>query len=210
MRKPILCLDFDGVLHGYQSGWQGADVVPDLPVPGAMDFLDRAVTAFEVHIYSSRSHQPNGILAMRTWLMLQLGRWALPGDAQARADEVLAAIQWPTAKPAAMVTLDDRALTFTGQWPAVEDLLAFEPWNKKTRVKAIRMGATRLEAVDIGPILKTESFDGELAALRKVAEHGQRLRLTAPVDDDFPEMMHNFDSALRHYRELREKEGGRG
>jgi hypothetical protein len=68
----------------------------------------------------------------------------------------------------------------------------------------------RLEAVDIGPVLKTESFDGELAALRKVAEHGQRLRLTAPVDDDFPEMMHNFDSALRHYRELREKEGGRG
>jgi hypothetical protein len=34
MRKPILCLDFDGVLHSYTSGWKGAAVIPDPPVPG--------------------------------------------------------------------------------------------------------------------------------------------------------------------------------
>jgi len=38
----------------------------------------------------------------------------------------------------------------------------------------------------------------ELLALREVYETGLALRLTAPVDDDFPKMMHNFDSALRH------------
>ena len=28
MSKPILCLDFDGVLHSYTSGWRGARI-PD-------------------------------------------------------------------------------------------------------------------------------------------------------------------------------------
>ena len=39
MSKPILCLDFDGVIHSYASGWKGADVIPDAAVPGAMEFL---------------------------------------------------------------------------------------------------------------------------------------------------------------------------
>ena len=37
----------------------------------------------------------------------------------------------------------------------------------------------------------------ELKILRQLYTDGLRLRMTAPVDDDFPEMMHNFDSTLR-------------
>ena len=48
---PILCLDFDGVLHSYTSGWLGADVIPDPPVPGYAQFLLRAVEVFEVHTF---------------------------------------------------------------------------------------------------------------------------------------------------------------
>jgi hypothetical protein len=40
-------------------------------------------------------------------------------------------IQFGTNKPSALVTLDDRAVTFTGNWPSVEDLLNFKPWNRK-------------------------------------------------------------------------------
>lgn len=129
-RKPILCLDFDGVLHSYVSGWQGADVVCDPPTDGAMVWLSRAVRHFDVAICSSRSHQPNGILAMQLWLKLALARAC---EDQHEAAHVYGLIRWPTHKPAAMVTIDNRALTFTGNWSDfdVVTLRQFQPWNKR-------------------------------------------------------------------------------
>ena len=44
-RKPIICLDFDGVIHSYTSGWKGAAVIPDPPVPGALEFIVEDSTA---------------------------------------------------------------------------------------------------------------------------------------------------------------------
>lgn len=128
--KPILSVDFDGVLHSYSSGWQGAAVVSDPPVPGAIAFLREAVKHFRVAIFSSRSAEPDGIQAMREWL----GYWAVE-ERLSDTEELswLGSILWPTDKPSAMVTLDDRAITFTGEWPAMADLLAFQPWNKKAR-----------------------------------------------------------------------------
>lgn len=122
MSKPILCLDFDGVIHLYTSGWKGADIIPDDPVPGAFNFIIRALEYFEVHIFSSRSGQPGGIGAMEDWF-IENG-WEgtfLTGP------EFL---HFPTEKPAAMVTIDDRAITFTGTFPDAEELLNFKPWNK--------------------------------------------------------------------------------
>jgi hypothetical protein len=140
-KKPILCLDFDGVLHSYISGWKGADVIPDPPVPGAIAFLYKATQDFEVYIFSSRSNQPYGIAAMRDWLT----KWTYdhfdctfagaPTDF-AQAIALLDAIRWPTEKPAAMVTLDDRAVTFTGTWPSIESLKRFQPWNKQIKPRS--------------------------------------------------------------------------
>lgn len=120
--KPILCLDFDGVCHSYTSGWKGADVIPDLPVPGMWDFLETAVLKFDVHIYSSRSHQPGGIEAMRNWFLFHAYTWC-------RIDIATKHLKFPTEKPPALITLDDRAITFDGTWPHPDELLAFKPWN---------------------------------------------------------------------------------
>jgi hypothetical protein len=115
--KPILCLDFDGVIHSYKSGWQGATVINDPPVEGALEFVIRALLDFQVVVFSSRSHQIGGITAMREYM----SAYGFPVDQ----------IQFGTNKPSALVTLDDRAVTFTGNWPSVEDLLNFKPWNRK-------------------------------------------------------------------------------
>jgi hypothetical protein len=128
--KLILCLDFDGVLHSYTSGWKGADVIPDPPVPGAIAFLREAVKHFRVAIFSSRSHQSGGGYAMRKWLGDHI--IADEPDIFMQDPPWFAAIEWPLEKPAAMVTIDDRAITFDGTWPAIEALKAFKPWNKKS------------------------------------------------------------------------------
>src|SRR5690348_395248 len=108
MGKPILCLDFDGVIHSYISGWQGAAVVGDDPVPGAMRFIWEATEHFTVAIYSSRSGQTGGKRAMQAWLAAHFREhWAAD---RTQADDKLAEIEWPSEKPPAMVTLDDRAL----------------------------------------------------------------------------------------------------
>lgn len=66
--KPMLCLDFDGVLHSYSTPWIGHCDIPDPPVDGAMAFLQRVAGDFEVAIYSARSHYEGGIEAMRAWV----------------------------------------------------------------------------------------------------------------------------------------------
>ena len=133
MSKPILCLDFDGVINSYESGWVAANFIPDPPVPGAMEFLLEAVKHFSVRIYSTRSHQDGGIEAMRMWLTYWARKHFSPNleDANAIINGIVHHSDgFPKEKPPAMVTLDDRALTFTGEWPKVEDLLNFKPWYK--------------------------------------------------------------------------------
>ena len=39
-------------------------------------------------------------------------------------------LHFPWFKPAAMVTIDDRAMTFNGTWPSMAEIAAFKPWNK--------------------------------------------------------------------------------
>lgn len=117
--KPILCLDFDGVIHWYRKGWHGADVIDDEPVPGAVEFVKAAQEFFEVVVFSSRSHQNGGVRAMRTWM-------------QQHGFDV-SSISFPLEKPSAFLSIDDRVLLFEGEFPEPAALLAFKPWNKRER-----------------------------------------------------------------------------
>jgi hypothetical protein len=157
MGRPILCLDFDGVIHSYTSGWKGADTIPDPPVDGAMKFIWDATEHFRVAIFSSRTNQPGGLKAMQTWLMLHFkSYWGIHAT---QADNKWSEIEWPNEKPAAFITIDDRALTFEGTWPEIKTLKEFQPWNKRQFGATGQFPQGKLNDTDEGEIKIGVAYD---------------------------------------------------
>lgn len=143
--RYIVCLDFDGVLHSYTSGWQGVSTISDPPVPGAIEYLEKLIVDPEIRIciYSSRSKEPEGIIAMKEWLKAHITAAIIEGNTNipdSMAEEVAKKLikmnlEFPETKPSAFITIDDRALTFNGDFNSAqyspEKLKSFKPWNKK-------------------------------------------------------------------------------
>jgi hypothetical protein len=124
-----IVIDFDGVIHAYTSPWEGADVVRDGLVPGAIDAIKEYQDAgFTVAIHSSRSGQFGGIAAMKSWLYAEL--LAHFAGAPQTATHVLNLIEWPTDLLPAILYINDRGYQFTGDFPPVDYLKEFTPWNK--------------------------------------------------------------------------------
>lgn len=125
--KPILCLDFDGVIHSYKSGWQGATICNDPPVPGIFEWMEAALVYFDIQVYSSRSSEPGGAEAMWRYI------WEHAGNHGTLADRV----SYPDHKPHAFISIDDRAINFNGRWSDPqydpEELREFVPWYKSQK-----------------------------------------------------------------------------
>ena len=132
MKNPIILVDFDGVIHSYTSGWCGVATIPDDPVPGAIEWLERHLpvpdslcamapeyTGPVVQIYSSRSRSWFGRRAMKKWLVKH-------GMHPGYINEGI--LKFPTKKPAAFLTIDDRAVCFSGTFPTSEEMMSFTPW----------------------------------------------------------------------------------
>lgn len=120
MTRRILCLDFDGVIHDYKNGWQGGVIYGEL-TPGFLEWAECAAPLFELVVYSSRSKDPAGIEMMKIWLKSK--GW----------DETKVRLQFAHEKPAAFLTIDDRALTFNGDWDHLNPvwLVTFQPWMNR-------------------------------------------------------------------------------
>lgn len=116
MTLPILCLDFDGVIHDYRRGWQDGEIYGDL-TPGFWEWAVEAQKYFQLVVYSSRSKDKNGELDMTRWLIDQ--GWP----------DVIK-LTFAHEKPPAFLTIDDRALTFKGNWADFDPqgLRDFKPW----------------------------------------------------------------------------------
>lgn len=139
-KKPILCLDFDGVIHSYKSGWKGADVIPDPPVDGFFEWAIEARTCFTLVIFSSRfsgtEDGVDGARAAKNWFHGHLLQW-LDANPDQRG-KILTDGAGPlnpafsATKPPAFLTIDDRAWCFDGTWPDPAELLRFKTWQQMT------------------------------------------------------------------------------
>lgn len=111
-----VCFDFDGVIHSYTSGYLGDDVIPDPPVPGIKQAIDRLRDAgYEVVVLSSRSATRYGREAMQDWF----DKYGITIDGIY------------SHKPPARCYVDDRAVCFDGDASKLFDIIDnFEPWWK--------------------------------------------------------------------------------
>jgi hypothetical protein len=116
--KPILCVDFDGVIHDYRHGWHGGRLYGHVTT-GFFYWLDLVLPLFRVVVYSSRSKEPEGVEMMRAWLVKEHAGQPLPKG-----------LEFAFEKPPAYLTIDDRCLTFNGDWAEFKPqrLLDFKPW----------------------------------------------------------------------------------
>lgn len=114
-----VCLDYDGVIHSYKSGFQGVFHIPDPPNPGAFEFIRKLLKHnLKVYVFSTRSRYPGGLIAMKEWFL----KHGMP-------EETLAKINFPEHKPIAKIYIDDRAWRFERAWPTINYLNNFTPWH---------------------------------------------------------------------------------
>jgi hypothetical protein len=130
MKKPSLCVEFDGVIHSNVSGWDSPTIIPDAPIEGAIDFLYNSIKDFEISIYSTkRSKHIGGIEAMQEWLYKYYKIWQLK-QAIYPPLHLIPHIKWPTERPNAIVTLDSKDISFKGYFPSGKELLKSNVWAR--------------------------------------------------------------------------------
>lgn len=128
--KPIICLDFDGVIHTYEDGWQNGIIYGDVTV-GFFDWVEEAAEEFKLVVYSSRSSDPDNLKVMHDWLVQKWVRHHLNKG----TERGYFPLEFTAEKPPAFITIDDRCIQFHGYWSAgnltIEHLRQFKPWNAK-------------------------------------------------------------------------------
>ena len=114
--KPTVVFDFDGVIHSYVTGWQGAEIIPDPPVPLIQEEIARIRSdGYKVVVVSTRCAYPEGLVAVKNYL----------DENGIVVDDV------QKEKPPALVYIDDRAIRFDGNPKGLlEKIQQFRPWQE--------------------------------------------------------------------------------
>ena len=125
--RYTVAVDFDGVIHRYDTPWIAAHVIPDGPVDGSIEWLWRTIQKFDVAIHTTRGRWPWGRWAVRRWLRKHAGSLWNESPGMRGLEDVTVTHK----KIAALIYLDDRAVRFDGSnFPDANAIHALRPWNK--------------------------------------------------------------------------------
>ncbi len=120
----VIAVDFDGVIHRYSKGWNGGEIY-DETVQGTKESLTKLKElGHKIYIFSTRSnkifHKKGGIDQQK-----QMKEWLEKN--QIPYDKI-----WGFGKPMADIFIDDRALSFKGDWnQTLKEVNDFKVWYKK-------------------------------------------------------------------------------
>lgn len=120
-KTKTIAIDFDGVLADYSNGYQGKDVF-GTPIPGA-DNATKVLkeNGWRIIIYTTRPDTE----ALRHWLKENNITYDYINENPEQPEESKG------CKLIADIYLDDRAISFNGQWEwVVGNIASFSPWSK--------------------------------------------------------------------------------
>lgn len=112
----IIAVDFDNTIHEYLSQNQDWTLILDSPVKGAKEALEKLkLNGWFIIIHSARVIDKKTYKAVKDWL----------DKYQIYYDE----IYYEKSKPFAHIYIDDRALTFRGDWiQTLEEISNFKTY----------------------------------------------------------------------------------
>lgn len=116
--KFSICIDFDGVIHRYDTPWINAATIPDPPVDGTIQWMNDMAAHFTLVVFTTRAQTLDGKLAVEDYLKRNGWEHGF--------------ILITDKKPPALLYIDDRAFRFTGpgSLPTAQDIHQMKPWNK--------------------------------------------------------------------------------
>ncbi len=126
--KPIICIDFDGVIHSYEHGWRNGEIYGTV-TKGFFEWAQVMKDHFTLVVYSSRSKDIDDRGNMYRWFRDRWNEWMRASQGVTlHIDDFIFAHE----KPSAFITIDDRCICFDGDWSKItaESIFNFKPWNK--------------------------------------------------------------------------------
>lgn len=101
MTKKTICIDFDGVIHAYSKGWHDGTIY-DTPTMGVWGVLEKLSQDYKIVVLTARARTIKQQLEIKGWLS---------------AYDLLQFVDAVTnIKPAAVAYIDDKAVSYTGNW----------------------------------------------------------------------------------------------